>query len=111
MCLRGALRGTVEVVDKRNDFIDWNQGRDGYVPGPRPASKAKERRYLLRIRTEELLGSLLAAAGTIWATYVATNDYASLWHTQIMPPGPVEVCALGILVWLHAKWRRSMKIG
>lgn len=107
----GALRGNVEAVDKRNDFIDWNEGRDGYVPGPKPASKANERQFLLRIRTEELLGSLLAAAGTIWATYVATNDYASLWHTQIMPPGPVEVCALGILVWLHAKWRRSMKIG
>jgi hypothetical protein len=103
MCLEGPLRGTLEAVDKRNDFIDWNEGRDGYVPPAKPASKAKERQFLLRIRTEELVGSLLAA--------VATSDYASLWHTQIMPPGPVEVCALGILVWLHAKWRRSMKVG
>jgi hypothetical protein len=111
MCLQSVRRGNVEAVDKRNDFIDWNEGRDGYVPGPKPAGKANERQFFLRIRTEELFGSLLAAAGTIWATYVATSDYASLWRTQIMPPGPVEVCALGILVWLHAKWRRSMKVG
>jgi hypothetical protein len=52
---------------------------------------------------------LLAGAGAIWATYVATMDYASLWRMQIMPPGPVEICALGILVWIHAKWRRSTK--
>ena len=111
MCLRGALRGNVEAVDKRSDFIDWNEGRDGYVPVPKPAGKANERQFFLRIRTEELFGSLLAAAGTIWATYIATKDYTSLLHMQIMPPGPVEVCALGILVWLHAKWRRSMKVG
>jgi hypothetical protein len=30
---------------------------------------------------------------------------------QIMPPGPVEVCALGILAWLHAKWRRATRAG
>jgi hypothetical protein len=109
MCLSSPPRGNLEAVDKRNDFIDWNEGRDGYVPAPRAVTKAAERQFLLRTRTEELLGSLLAGAGTIWATYVATQDYASLWHTQIMPPGPVEVCALGILVWLHAKWRRSLK--
>jgi len=83
----------------------------GRVPAPQPASQPGGQRYLLRIRTEELVGSLIASAGTIWATYVATRDYNSLLHMQIMPPGPVEVCALGILVWLHAKWRRSMKIG
>jgi hypothetical protein len=109
MCLSSPPRGNLEAVDKRNDFIDWNEGRDGYVPAPGAVTKAAERQFLLRTRTEELLGSLLAGAGTIWATYVATQDYASLWHTQIMPPGPVEVCALGILVWLHAKWRRSLK--
>lgn len=83
----------------------------GRVPAPQPASVSSGQGYLIRIRTEELLGSLLAAAGTIWATYVATGDYASLLRMQIMPPGPVEVCGLGILIWLHAKWRRSTKAG
>ncbi|MGA9978780.1 MAG: hypothetical protein WBQ08_09105 [Candidatus Sulfotelmatobacter sp.] len=92
------------ITQHRNEYL-------GRVPAPKPASPPSRPRYILRIRTEELLGSLLAAAGTIWATYVATSDYTSLLHMQIMPPGPVEVCALGILVWLHAKWRRSLKIG
>lgn len=65
---------------------------------------------LLSIRAEERLGSLIAAAGTAWAVYVATVDYNNLWRMQIMPPGPVEVCLLGILAWIHAKWRRSNKI-
>ena len=55
------------------------------------------------------LASLLAAGGKIWAVYVASVDYASLLTLRIMPPGPIEVCGLGILAWLHAKWRRSLK--
>ena len=99
------------------DYIDLDQGREGYVNSPtnyvavqKPAKKPQGRKHLLSIRAEERLGSLIAAGGIIWATYVATTDYASLWHMQIMPPGPVEVCTLGILTWLHAKWRRSLKV-
>ncbi len=100
-----------------SDYIDLDQGREGYIHSPntytaiqKPAKKAASQRHLLSIRAEERLGSLIAAGGTIWATYVATMDYASLWRMQIMPPGPVEVCTLGILTWLHAKWRRSLKV-
>jgi hypothetical protein len=106
-------RGNVEAVTKSNQggYIDWNAGREGYVevsrkPDPKPAGN----RHLLSIRAEERFGCLIAAGGTIWGTYVATVDYASLWRMQIMPPGPVEVCALGVLVWIHAKWRRSTKV-
>jgi hypothetical protein len=101
----------------QSDYIDWEKGRDAYnnsptayVSTPKPAAKASGRRYLLSIAAEERLGSLIAAGGTIWAAYVATSDYAGLWRMQIMPPGPVEVCILGVLAWLHAKWRRSMKV-
>jgi len=65
---------------------------------------------MLRIRTEERLGSLLSAAGVIWGVQEATKDLAHLWKFSILPPGPMEVCALGVLIWLHAKWRRSVKI-
>lgn len=105
----------------KGDFIDWDSGREGYVNSqnrfvpvveiPKPAKKAKRQGGgLVSIRAEERLGSLIAAGGTVWAVYVATVDYANLWRMQIMPPGPVEVCALGILCWLHAKWRRSTKV-
>ena len=104
----------------KGDLIDWDSGREGYVNSqnrfvpvvalPKPAKNVKSQSGLLSIRAEERLGSLIAAGGTVWAVYVATLDYANLWRMQIMPPGPVEVCALGILAWLHAKWRRSTKV-
>jgi hypothetical protein len=111
----------VEAVTKpyQSDYIDWDAGREGYVDVPRtptyaPVAKTtvqpRGKRHLLSIRAEERFGSLLAGGGMIWATYVASVDYASLWKMQIMPPGPLEVCALGILAWLHAKWRRSTKL-
>ena len=120
-CARGLFRGTVKAVRKsdKNEFIDWDAGREGYLDLPRapmyapvakPAIKPSGRRYPFSISTEERLGSLLSAGGTIWATYVATVDYASLWQMKILPPGPLEVCALGVLIWLHAKWRRSTKV-
>jgi hypothetical protein len=106
--------------NEKTELIDWDAGREGYVdlrrapmyaPIRGPASKPSGQRYPFSISTEERLGSLLAAGGTIWATYVATVDYASLWQMRILPPGPMEICGLGILVWLHAKWRRSTKVG
>jgi len=102
----------------QSDSIDWNKRRDGYVASPtayvpvaKPAAKASGKGYFLSIAAEERFGSLIAAGGTIWAAYVATVDYAGLWRMRIMPPGPVEVCILGVLAWVHAKWRRSTKIG
>ncbi len=99
------------------DYLDLDGGREGYVRSPdkfvpvvgvKPSKSAKTSGPQQSIRTQIRLASLLAAAGTIWAVYVSTTDYDSLWRMQIMPPGPVEVCALGILLWLHAKWRRSL---
>jgi hypothetical protein len=61
-------------------------------------------------RREERIGSLIAGCGVIWAAHLATVDYAGLWQLRLLPPGPVEVCALGILIWLHAKWRSTTKV-
>ena len=101
------------------DYIDWDAGREGYVRSqskfipvveiPKASKKNKSQGNLLSIRAEERLGSLIAAAGTIWCVYVATVDYNNLWQMRIMPPGPIEVCAIGLLAWLHAKWRRSIR--
>ena len=102
-----------------SDYIDFDAGREGYfesgkqfVPDVilhKPANNSPGSGTLLSIRTEERLGSLVAACGTIWSVYVGTMDYNNLWRMQFAPPGPIEVCALGILIWLHAKWRRSNK--
>jgi hypothetical protein len=103
------------VKPYQSDDIDWDRGREGYDnlrPGQLPLQKPakKSSGSLLSVLAQERLGSLIAAAGTVWAVYVATQDYNNLWRMQIMPPGPVEVCALGILAWLHAKWRRSTRV-
>jgi hypothetical protein len=120
--VQGQFRGTVGAVakDDRGDYVDWDSGREGYlttrttptyVSTPKSAVKPKRDQHLLSIHAEERFGSLIAAAGTIWAVYVATNDYAGLWRFTIAPPGPIEVCGLGVLAWLHAKWRRSVNAG
>jgi hypothetical protein len=104
--------------ESQNGFVDWDRGREGYLNVPQkpvyaPVSKSssgidKEQASGIA-RREERVGSLIAAAGTIWAVYAATQDYTNLFNFQILQPGPIEVCALGILLWLHAKWRRSLR--
>jgi len=109
----------VTPSDKGGSF-DWDEGREGYidqhvvayVPAPksvvnRAVKPAKQDSHSLSIRWEERVASLMAAGGAAWAVYVATQDINALWKVQIMPPGPIEVCALGVLAWLHAKWRHS----
>jgi hypothetical protein len=85
--------------------------REGYRGhhGDVPAKKQSGGEFL-RIRTEERLGSLISAVGVIWTVQEATRDLAGLWQFSILRPGPLEVCAIGILIWLHAKWRRSVTI-
>ena len=105
---------------ENRDYIDWDAGREGYVPSPnaarqqtvhsqKPGRKSSAQNTFLTIQREERFGSLVAAGGIIWGVYIATQDYASLWRFDLLSPGPLEVCALGILAWLHAKWRRSLK--
>lgn len=97
----------------------WDRGREGYLdlpqkpvyaPVPKPARKTKGQGYLVSISTEERFGSLIAAGGMIWGAYSATIHFAGIVSFELIPPGPIEVCALGILIWLHAKWRRSTKV-
>lgn len=55
---------------------------------------------------EERIGSLVASGGIIWAAWVffrGNTGLDAVWQTR----GPLEICAIGILVWLHAKWRKS----
>ena len=61
----------------------------------------------------ERIGSLVAGFGIIYATYLATQDIAfnDMWaassiHKILSETGPMELCALGILVWIYAKWRK-----
>ena len=56
---------------------------------------------------ETRLGSLIAGAGIVWAAYIASlnpGQYGTLQHSDA-----VKVCGLGIILWLHGKWRDSTR--
>jgi hypothetical protein len=52
---------------------------------------------------------MVTAAGLIWGAHVSTNNFTNLNALFPLPSGPMEICAVGILVWLHAKWRLSVR--
>jgi hypothetical protein len=56
---------------------------------------------------EARIGCMIAAGGVVWAVQLATSEFRGLLEMKL-PHQPVEVCALGILIWLHAKWRGSL---
>jgi len=82
-----------------------------YAPVAKPGGKVSgQGPGLISIAAEVRLGSLIAAGGMIWGAYTATADYAGVLSLDLVRSGPAEVCALGILIWLHAKWRRATKV-
>ncbi len=76
---------------------------------PRSVKAIETVPFWRRIRTEERLGALTFWGGVIWAVQIGTRDISNLFHL-VLARGPKEVCAIGVLIWLHAKWRRSVRI-
>ena len=61
----------------------------------------------MKIRAEENLGILIVIGGLVWEAFQFRQyllHLSPLWFRV----EPLEVCALGALIWLHAKWRRSV---
>ncbi len=55
---------------------------------------------------EAQLGSLIAAGGVVWIVAIASKQLQAAGI--VIPTGPIEVGAVGIVIWLHAKWRSSV---
>lgn len=58
------------------------------------------------------LGSLMAGGGIVWAVYRATNGLSlndsplqSAAGAVLAQRGLIELCAIGVLMWLIGKWR------
>jgi hypothetical protein len=82
----------------------WPLERKGYdkpLPVAYAAMPLKSARPRLPITLEKQIGGLTAAAGAIWAAQAVPG-------TLMVTPGPLEVCGVGVLLWLHAKWRRAL---
>ena len=66
----------------------------------------------------ERLGSIMAGGGIAWSVHVATRNMdfndMMIWQNTfrkiMLQTGPLEVCAIGVIIWLVAKWRRSVAI-
>lgn len=83
--------------------------RIAYAPISETALPAPHR--TLPIETQERVSTLIVVAGMIAAAHAIVSGLSGLLRFHLFPPGPLEICALGVLVWLHAKWRRMVNPG
>lgn len=61
------------------------------------------------LRWEERFASLGAGLGLIWGVNVSATNPQVLEALR-ETPGPLEFCSICALIWLHAKWRRSIQL-
>jgi hypothetical protein len=61
----------------------------------------------MSIRGEERFGSFIVIVALIWGVHMAMTRL-SAGNGLELPQIPLEVAAIGVLIWLHAKWRRSI---
>jgi hypothetical protein len=88
----------------------WGYEREGYAENAPVVHVAAphlnvQQRIGATVLWEERVGSLIAGGGGAWVAYAGTlhgSIQAYIWTI----PGPLELCAVGVLIWLHAKWRR-----
>jgi hypothetical protein len=96
------------AIRRENDF--WPEHAAPVVqPVIHTSSGTSLRNLLFGVRTETRVGSLLAAVGAIMLAKSGTEHISNLAAFSF-PPGPLEICGLGVLVWLHAKWRHATRI-
>lgn len=94
--------------------IDYGAPRErvGYsvnYAAPTSAKHIERESFWRQPRNESRLGLLMFGGGLIWAVKVETIDISNFFRL-LLTPGPLEICAIGLLVWLHAKWRRSIRL-
>ncbi len=95
--------------------IDYGPSRHkvGYnvvYNGPRAAKGGVEfESWWKRPATEARLGLITFGGGLIWTTKVETVQISNIFHL-LLTPGPLEISAIGLLIWIHAKWRKSVRL-
>jgi hypothetical protein len=94
----------------------WPAEREGYSDvhsiayAPVRQSPSLKQRRGLPIEIQERMSTLIVVAGIIAAAHAAISDSSGVLRLDLFPPGPLEICALGVLIWLHAKWRRLVRL-
>jgi hypothetical protein len=102
-------------IAKKRETDPWPEERDGYceslpvayVSARTKAGAEKEGQTIHRV---EQIGSVIAGGGIIWTTYAVAHHSAEIARFALFPPGPLEVLAVGVLIWLMCKWVRTVKV-
>ena len=100
------------AIRHQSDF--WPEHGSGQQkPQPQVVARSSSSSLLWNlffgIQTETRVGSLIAAAGLIMAAKTGTMHIPTTLANFTFPPGPLELCGIGMIVWLHAKWRKASK--
>jgi hypothetical protein len=98
----------------------WPVERQGYSDAPRVAYAAIQsdtapslpRRRRVSINTEVRIANVIMLVGIIWIarTLVGQDSIDVLRIIGLLPTGSLEITGIGALIWLHAKWRRSVNL-
>jgi hypothetical protein len=103
-------------IRKHTNKDYWPEERQGYADvrriayAPVKATPWPKQRRRLAIDTQERLSMLIVVAGMIAAAHAAISNFSGNWDWHLFPPGALGICAIGALIWLHAKWRRLVKL-
>lgn len=107
---RSASRGSRAEKDL------WPAEREGYSDlhcvayAPLRQTPLLKQRRQLPIEIQERISTLIVVAGMIAAAHAVMSGLPGVLRLHLFPPGPLEICCLGVLIWLHAKWRRLVKL-
>jgi hypothetical protein len=64
-----------------------------------------------KTHTESCFGLLILAVGLYWSSTVeALTPTFETFSYLLIHRNPMKVFALGFVLWLHAKWRRSVRV-
>src|SRR5947209_4250507 len=92
---------------------DWPFEREGYSDTPHPAyasaPAAEVKPAGSSSRLEAFLGSVMAGSGAVWTAQVITQSGLTP-GTLTLHSHPIELTGLGVLLWLHGKWRKSTQL-
>ena len=98
----------------------WPVERQGYSDAPRVAYAAIQsngapsppRRRRISIKAEVRIANVIMLVGIIWIVraIIGQDNFDALRIIGLLPTGSLEITGIGALIWLHAKWRRSVNL-
>lgn len=101
-------KSQVRPVPPPPERIGYTHGEPvvSYAAGDVPALKLRSYKA---VRIEKRIAWLLLAAGGAWAWH-ESGDHSADPQSFFANLSPLEVCAAGVLLRLHAAWHRATKV-